>query len=32
MESAVQEGLSEEYKKLIRLYFLELQKDNNNAE
>ncbi len=30
MESAIQEGLSEEYKKLIRLYFLELQKENND--
>ena len=29
MESAIKEELSDEYKKLIRLYFLELQNENN---
>ena len=32
MEDAIQEGLSEQYEKLIRLYFLELQKESQNFE
>ena len=32
MESAINEGLSSEYQKLIRLYFLNLQKENNENE
>ena len=32
MESAIDEGLSLEYQKLIRLYFLNLQKEGNAIE